>query len=555
MLSRWQSTIVDAQGNVQPLANLTVRNEADQSLAKMWASPGTSQPLPDGMVQADGNGYAFFYARGGLYRITSATLGIDWRGVQIGAALVSIGDYAAGLEITARNQIFWRDGELYRAGAVLELPYTTTGDWGSEEGLFVAVGDQALRQELAAPLGAGKVGFNESAEYPPGSSGSFFLHLKDEITASIKYDEGPIYNIARFGIPVNGVDDATDLFNNFLSNVEPGSLIVVPPGTVRINDILYIQKEGVSIQGFNRMGCTIRHYGEGPVFRSSTKGEITIKNTHLSDLLIMKDSSAPAGGSIIDLGSMQFSTLERLRIFGTNGQQGIQMSAVLNQTEGSYNSVRDSTINTNGDCISIINVANSNLIDNVRMQPSLAGTYGVRIATTDGTYVNNIRIMNCGIEYPGRVVNGIAIGADVDGVTIIGNRFESLGTAVNVINGAGRVYVPRAGNYFSSCDVDVNRSGSQAFLGQMVSGRFNAASGAVSIVNRSGYGSISRVSAGIYTVSAAPGYNWGNISVTATSGIASTEAVSIGASSFQIRTRDSAGTYTDADAISFVGFG
>ena len=56
MLNRWQSTIVDAQGNVQPLANLTVRLESDQSLAKMWASPGTTQPLPDGMVQADGNG-------------------------------------------------------------------------------------------------------------------------------------------------------------------------------------------------------------------------------------------------------------------------------------------------------------------------------------------------------------------------------------------------------------------------------------------------------------------------------------------------------------------
>src|SRR5690554_4185377 len=60
-----------------------------------------------------------------------------------------IGDYAAGLEITERNQIFWRDGELYRAGASLNLPYTTMGDWGEEEGLFVAVGDAALRQDLA----------------------------------------------------------------------------------------------------------------------------------------------------------------------------------------------------------------------------------------------------------------------------------------------------------------------------------------------------------------------------------------------------------------------
>src|SRR5690554_1443449 len=101
MLSRWQSTIVDAQGNVQPLANLTVRNEADQSLAKLWASPGTTQPLPDGMVQADGNGYAFFYARGGLYRITSVELGIDWRHVPLGElAGMDVADLGLGTAAT-----------------------------------------------------------------------------------------------------------------------------------------------------------------------------------------------------------------------------------------------------------------------------------------------------------------------------------------------------------------------------------------------------------------------------------------------------------------------
>lgn len=101
MLSRWQSTIVDAQGNVQPLANLTVRNEADQSLAKMWASPGTTQPLPDGMLQADGNGYAYFYAEGGLYRITSVALGIDWRHVPLGElAHMDVDDLGLGTAAT-----------------------------------------------------------------------------------------------------------------------------------------------------------------------------------------------------------------------------------------------------------------------------------------------------------------------------------------------------------------------------------------------------------------------------------------------------------------------
>lgn len=77
----------------------------------------------------------------------------------INSGYQNIGDYGPGLEITARNQIFWRDGELYRAGAALELPYTTTGDWGEEEGLFVAAGDEALRQELTSTQGGGGASF------------------------------------------------------------------------------------------------------------------------------------------------------------------------------------------------------------------------------------------------------------------------------------------------------------------------------------------------------------------------------------------------------------
>ena len=66
------------------------------------------------------------------------------------------GDYAAGIEITQYNQVV-RDsnGEFWRVSGSNALPYTTTGAGLPEGGAFVAVGDAALRQELALPVSGG----------------------------------------------------------------------------------------------------------------------------------------------------------------------------------------------------------------------------------------------------------------------------------------------------------------------------------------------------------------------------------------------------------------
>lgn len=84
MYSRWQSTIVDANGNARPLEKLIVLNEADQSPARMWDNAEGTISLLDGVVYSDQYGYAFFYAEPGLYRIKSDTLGFDWRHVPLG---------------------------------------------------------------------------------------------------------------------------------------------------------------------------------------------------------------------------------------------------------------------------------------------------------------------------------------------------------------------------------------------------------------------------------------------------------------------------------------
>lgn len=61
--------------------------------------------------------------------------------------------YAAGISIVRETQLIERLGEYYRAKAGV-VPFVTTGVWATDELSLVAVGDAALRQELAAPTGS-----------------------------------------------------------------------------------------------------------------------------------------------------------------------------------------------------------------------------------------------------------------------------------------------------------------------------------------------------------------------------------------------------------------
>lgn len=75
-------------------------------------------------------------------------------GIRAQSSYVSLGDYAAGLVFTARNQIMLKDGEFYAPAAATVLPYTTTGVWASESAKFVNRGDAVLRGDLAGADGA-----------------------------------------------------------------------------------------------------------------------------------------------------------------------------------------------------------------------------------------------------------------------------------------------------------------------------------------------------------------------------------------------------------------
>lgn len=74
-----------------------------------------------------------------------------------------IGEYTAGpLTITDYNQLIRYQDAFWKLTATTDIPYTTTGNdaasWVNDSVHFFNVGDGELRQELAAPGGAGLVG-------------------------------------------------------------------------------------------------------------------------------------------------------------------------------------------------------------------------------------------------------------------------------------------------------------------------------------------------------------------------------------------------------------
>lgn len=89
--------------------------------------------------------------RFGTFRKSWAGLENDVSQFLAKSGFVNIGVYTAALVITASNQVFEKDGELYSPVAGLPLPYTLTGDWATESVNFVARGDFVLRQDLADP--------------------------------------------------------------------------------------------------------------------------------------------------------------------------------------------------------------------------------------------------------------------------------------------------------------------------------------------------------------------------------------------------------------------
>lgn len=161
---------------------------------------------------------------------------------------VDIGNYAAGVTLTARNQVFVRSGTFYSAAPALALPYTLTGDWATESSNFLIRSDAVLRQDLAAANGDAMVsGTNPAAGALKRSVASRFAesaHILDFTTANTGVTSvvaalttanaanlpGLTFSAGRYL-----VDASITL--NMPVRMDPGARFVIPTGvTLTISD-------------------------------------------------------------------------------------------------------------------------------------------------------------------------------------------------------------------------------------------------------------------------------------------------------------------------------
>jgi hypothetical protein len=88
---------------------------------------------------------------------------VQFQAFLVAAGYVWIGDYAAGITYTTRNQYVVREGSQYRLAPATPLPYTLTGVWVDDQPELVLMETAGtIMSQLAANTGAALVGTSES---------------------------------------------------------------------------------------------------------------------------------------------------------------------------------------------------------------------------------------------------------------------------------------------------------------------------------------------------------------------------------------------------------
>jgi hypothetical protein len=134
--SRWQATIVDEVGDAQAGASVAVYRESDGVLSPLKQNRAGSSGLTN-PATADSDGFVFFYAPAGRYRIVATKDGFsrEWRDVPLGTAQEVDVDSLSGDVIQYGSPT----GVRFIFDSSTSAADPGTGEWRSNSGTFASI--------------------------------------------------------------------------------------------------------------------------------------------------------------------------------------------------------------------------------------------------------------------------------------------------------------------------------------------------------------------------------------------------------------------------------
>ncbi|HHX6672750.1 TPA: hypothetical protein ACVGL4_000510 [Pseudomonas aeruginosa] len=168
------------------------------------------------------------------------------------------------LVVPSPSKLIQRDGNLYSVRLPANFPVTLSGNWAADELLLTVRSDQALRQQLRAPGGAGMIGYDPAETYPSDTVG---------------YELQALRSARRIAIssfwPAGGGDDGTSACEAAIVAAGAGGEVFFDvPDFIITRKLVQLQSQKWYGRGGQR-GTTIRKGADIDMIEVSTLGTIT----------------------------------------------------------------------------------------------------------------------------------------------------------------------------------------------------------------------------------------------------------------------------------------
>lgn len=241
--------------------------------------------------------------RFGVSRKSLAGLRQDFADFLIASGYEFLGDYDSPGEITFTrpNQAMSKDGDYWRPGPSLVLPYTTVNNWVIDQPKFVSIGDAALRQDLALPTGSQLVGYGSQS----------VKDALDALQGGAASDFG--VNVKSFGAIGDGVaDDTAAIQAAFNSLVNGTGILRFPKGIYNYTLLNFDSAVSLVMLGEGALNASILRctsVGATDGFKIRSVFHVTI------DLITFDHASASFNGWLVDTRHKPASAVDSQNIY------------------------------------------------------------------------------------------------------------------------------------------------------------------------------------------------------------------------------------------------